>query len=463
LYWNARGGSHTDGGAFIFTVNTGTAEMGRAVLACTDKFGRAIAPESMTRAPVPSAARSAGQRARPARKVKAMRRPESLPRSERSAAGLFAQVRAQLPAWDYAAVEGFLAALERAAMDDEGLDRALATLTLLIDRRYPTGTMKRSCLQSAFDAALDRLVDYIRSAPSPRYVWAGAGHPLPEPKDVGATLVLDARGFAPEGEGSLARAIVTLYRRGFHHLLVANTRGQRFIGCGLGPGADDLRIDVYGSPGDYLASGLDGAEVIVHGSTQDQLAQIMKRGKLVVYGDVGQTFMYAAKGGQAYVLGNAAGRPLINGVGRPQVVINGTCLDYLAESFMAGDPLHGGGFVVLNGLQFDEDGAIHDLAMPYPGGNLFSLASGGAIYLRDPCGQVTEDQLNGGQLAPLTDQDWELIRPTLEENEALLGVPLDRLLCVDGEAQAPAEVYRKVQPAGHKALLPEEAWVRREA
>ena len=47
--------------------------------------------------------------------------------------------------------------------------------------------------------------------------------------------------------------------------------------------------------------------------------------------------MYGAKGGSVYVLGNAAGRPLINSVGRPRVVINGTCLDFLAESFMAGD------------------------------------------------------------------------------------------------------------------------------
>ena len=98
-----------------------------------------------------------------------------------------------------------------------------------------------------------------------------------------------------------------------------------------------MRIDVYGSTGDYLASGIDGLTIQVHGNAQDQLGQIMKRGKLVVYGDVGQTFMYGAKGGEVYVLGNAAGRPLINAVGRPRVVINGTCLDFLAESFMAGD------------------------------------------------------------------------------------------------------------------------------
>ena len=40
-YWNARGGCHTDGGAFIFTVAPdGNGDGGRMRLACTDKFGR---------------------------------------------------------------------------------------------------------------------------------------------------------------------------------------------------------------------------------------------------------------------------------------------------------------------------------------------------------------------------------------------------------------------------------------
>jgi glutamate synthase domain-containing protein 3 len=199
----------------------------------------------------------------------------------------------------------------------------------------------------------------------------------------------------------------------------------------------------------------------VHGAGQDQLAQIMKAGTLVVHGDVGQTFLYGAKGGRAFVLGNAAGRPLINAVGRPQVVINGTCLDYLAESFMAGDPLNGGGFVILNAVAFDEDGAVQDLPSPYPGGNLFSLASGGAIYARDPHRLLDDDQLNGGAFAALGAEDWALIRPLLEENARLFGIPLSRLLTVDGEERPPAAVYRKIAPSSHKALLPEEAWVRK--
>jgi glutamate synthase domain-containing protein 3 len=172
--------------------------------------------------------------------------------------------------------------------------------------------------------------------------------------------------------------------------------------------------------------------------------------------------MYGAKGGDVFVRGSAAGRPLINGVGRPRVVINGTSLDYLAESFMAGDALHGGGFVILNGVTYDEDGAPSELESPYPGGNLFSLASGGAVYVRDPHGRVGRDQLNGGEPVELERADWELIRPYLEHNERLFDIRIDWLLNIDGQAARPEQVYRKIVPAGHAALSPEEAWVRPE-
>jgi hypothetical protein len=146
-------------------------------------------------------------------------------------------------------------------------------------------------------------------------------------------------------------------------------------------------------------------------------------------------------------MGNAAGRPLINAVGKPRVVINGTALDYLAESFMAGDPLNGGGFVVLNGIGFDDnDGSIREYDSPYPGSNIFSLASGGAIYVRDPGKKLVEEQLNGGEFGPMTDADWKLILPYLQENEDLFGITVERLLTVDNQKREPGDVYRKIRP-----------------
>ena len=169
---------------------------------------------------------------------------------------------------------------------------------------------------------------------------------------------MDARGFAPEGDDCDATLSVRAYQLGWRQIVHYNTRGTRFHGVGFGPATDGLRIDCYDNPGDYLGSGIDGLEIYVHGNAQDQLCQISKRGKLVVFGDVGQTFLYGAKGGDIYVLGNAAGRPMINAVGRPRVVINGTALDFLAESFMAGDPRQGGGFAIVNGMRYDQRGKL---------------------------------------------------------------------------------------------------------
>jgi hypothetical protein len=144
--------------------------------------------------------------------------------------------------------------------------------------------------------------------------------------------------------------------------------------------------------------------------------------------------------------------PLINSVGKPKVVINGTCLDFLAESFMAGDVFNDGGFVIINGITFDDNGNTKPLEEPYPGSNLFSLASGGAIYIRDPQKTVIDQQLNGGHFFEVTNADWEIILPYLRENEQLFGIKVNDLLTVDGKVCQPSEVYRKVAPVKLAAL-----------
>ena len=443
LYWNARGGSHTDGGAFIFTVQDQTAGQ-PATLLCTDKFGRPIRANA-NQQPCCAGIQPRETAADP---------------PDMSGPELFNWATTRLPAWKYEELLAFLKWLERTASADDQRRRALDVLTLLIDRRYPTGSKRRSSLLSLYDQTLAALVESIRGWPSLAYAVIRAGDWLPSPADAEQTMIIDARGFAPDGEQSLARAIVQLYQRGFRNLVVVQAKGHRFIANGMGPQTQGVCIDIYGSSGDYLASGIDGATVVVHGNAQDQLAQIMKDGNLVVYGDVGQTFMYAAKGGHAFVLGNAAGRPLINAVGKCRAVINGTCLDYLAESFMAGDPLEGGGFVVLNGITFNTEGRIIELDTPYPGSNLFSLASGGAIYLRDPHSRVSNEQLNGGEFVTFEERDWSLISPYLDKNERLFGIPLARLMEVDGKPVPPERLYRKIRPRPMPALQAEEAWVK---
>ncbi len=479
LVWNARGGSHTDGGAFVFSVVRGAG--GAAELHCRDKFGREIGIEESTTpyrgpaeikesaAPSPGLGEIGGASA-PSHDLagaSGASTPSSGPalihsevgtplEAKGSVGSIFGAATAQLPNWSYQELQAFLSEVTGGTL---GLSDQLELLSLLLDRRYPTGSLRRSSILSILDDALLKWARAIGESAETEFCHHEVGDPLPQASRERESVVVQARGFAAQGRESLALGVRGLVDRGFRRIILMGASGQRFIGAGLGAETEGVRIEVFGSSGDYLASGIDGAELVVHGSGQDQLAQIMKRGRLVVYGDVGQTFMYGAKGGEAYVMGNAAGRPMINAVGKPRVVINGTCLDYLAESFMAGDPLEGGGFVVLNGVGFDKQGRVVDLDSPYPGSNLFSLASGGAIFVRDPERQLTEDQLNGGQFAELRAEYWGLIQPMLEENERLFGIPIARLLERHGEEMAPGAVYRAIVPSGHKALQPEQAWV----
>ncbi len=473
-YWVARGGSHTDGGAFAFTVHAvGTAP----ALTCADKFGTpvTIAPDQRHanratldpfkadgvflrtfrdrcyRAFDNGGAQSLAQWAIP--EVAALTY-DDVTACARFLVDFGGAGVAIVPAtcWRSAANAG--PASIRASGEEWVF--ACQALTLLRDRHYDPGDKRRASLLTVLNESLSRLFERVPpidrstgslSANPPiarRLTWEGR-HALRPPDGGERILVVDTLNFPPEGDDSAARLLVSAYELGWCHLMAYNWRGGRFAGCGLGPDTGRLRVDLYGDVGDYAASGLDGADVHIHGDAQDQTGQILKSGRLVVYGDVGQTFLYGAKGGTMYVLGSAAGRPLINAVGHPRAIINGTCLDYLAESFMAGDPLDGGGFVILNGVDFDEHGRLVELETPYPGGNLFSLASGGAIYLRDPHGKVGEDQLNGGQFAPLSEADWALIHPYLEENERLFGISLAGLLAADGVQRPPTEIYRKVE------------------
>ena len=437
VYWNARGGSHTDGGAFVFTLGAEVPGNGRE-LVCTNKFGARVS--------VPGERYERQQDA-------AMSGPLPQKATSTLADRMFASsVEDAFRFWKEAIVGasaeeamGAISSLSSPGSSAEDVERKLAMLTLAMDRRFSTGRLRRSRMLSKLNEGVNAL---LHATSDQGFVLVDLkGHrQIHAPREGEKALVIDCEGFPMEGVEGISHLICRGVELGWKRIILIGTHGQRFLGCGLGPGSKGIEIEVYGSSGDYLASGLDGASIAVHGNAQDQLGQILNSGKLVVHGDVGQTFMYGAKGGEVFILGNAAGRPLINAVGKPRVVINGTCLDYLAESFMAGDPLNGGGFVILNALGFDGDGRAFDLPEPYPGGNLFSLASGGAIYVRDPKGKVGEDQLNGGRIVSLAEKDWETILPYLRENERLFGISVeDVLLRMDGVRVKPWEIYKKVE------------------
>ena len=417
LYWSSRGGSHTDGGSFAFTV--APQPEGGYRLSCADKFSQPmVAPDA--------------SREHPARLLDRKAPAAYEPLDD------FASLSGKAATASYDELAGMLGGLVAAGADPEHADGVLEQLSRLQDGFYPVGDKRMAWVRSMVAAAIDAHLDQC-----PHLTFADRDR-LGDPDHPAQPLIIDARHFPPEGDDAACRLVVAAARRGWRRFVLYRLTGDRFIGCGLGPGSHGIRIDCYGASGDYIGSGMDGAEIHIHGDAQDQLGQIMNDGKIVIHGSVGQTFLYGAKGGVAYVLGNTAGRPLINAVGRIRAVINGTCLDYAAESFMAGHELDDG-FVILGGMGRSPQGEVIGLEDRYPGGNLFSLASGGAFYINDPYMKVRRDQLNGADFTEFTQDDWNVIRPYLEENERLFQIRIEHdLLTVDGVRKVPAEVFRKL-------------------
>lgn len=423
-YWSGRGGSYTDGGAFVFTVQPDSEN--KVLFSCANKFGRPFAHPPLNSPAVWG-------------KIAPQTTPKHFP--DYPAAELFSWAKNQLHGWSYEEAADFLTAVQQSAQGEKSEERALDVLTKLIDHVYPLEKMRRSFFLALVDKSIAELIH-------------AADKKLDRKK-----IIIDASTLSSEGENSLARELIKKYEEGFKKFVVGNCKGQRFIGNGFGPSSYEVEIDVYGASGDYLASGIDGAHIRVHGNGQDQLGQIMKEGRLIIFGDAGQTLMYGAKGGCTFVRGSTAGRPLINAVGTAKLVINGTSLDYFAESYMAGDPLKGGGFAIINSICFNQEGEIDELDPPYSGCNLFSLASGGALYVRDPDRKLGTDQLNGGEFTELTLLDQNLIAPYLEENARLFEIPLSRLLQKNKRKLTFQEAYRKIIPAPTHFIDPEKAWV----
>jgi glutamate synthase domain-containing protein 1/glutamate synthase domain-containing protein 3 len=443
-YWNARGGSHSDGGTFMFDIVPGAG--GKYRLECKDKFGNPVYITGKTESCDFTTEKGSSKIIDQIIKGINYHIGEGKDLTE--------FFRRCIPGWEFGDLWAACKIIREHARDNASIDLAIETLTSLNDQHYPTGNKRRSHilhiirteLNNLFKA-IPKLKDENHPETSYRMIDFETRKDLRKPQHDEKTLVINAKLFPPEGDECDAAYLVRAYMAGWRKFIVFNCAGQRYVGCGLGPQTHDVCIDIYGSCGDYLASGIDGAIISVHGNAQDQLGQIIKDGKLVIYGDVGQTFLYGAKGGSIFVKGNAAGRPMINSVGKPRVIINGTSLDFLGESFMAGDPHSKGGFVIVNGIKFNEEGEIVPLPEPYPGSNLFSLASGGAAFIRDPHRKLVTQQLNGCLFTPLTEKDWELILPYLKENEKLFRIKVDELLTVDGKKMKPSRVYRKIVPS----------------
>ena len=283
-YWNARGGSSSDGGSFIFTVKDAGSGDGTKTLVCTNKFGEVVrTPSDQEHYKLtPEVSLSEEHHKESQAIVNNFKSSDTETFKDYCEKGI--------ATWDYETLNHFCATLlENTKESDEVKAGAIDVLTHLNDRHMDTGTKKRS---SVLQIVRDTLANIFVSSPrlnensSSRYRfidWSTRAT-LRAPRENEGVLVLNAREFPPEGDECDSRLICAAYELGWRQFICYGYKGQRFTGCGLGNDSDGVRIDVYDSSGDYLASGIDGLEFQVHGNAQDQLGQIMKQGKLVLTG-----------------------------------------------------------------------------------------------------------------------------------------------------------------------------------
>ena len=331
-------------GAYSFTVRGEGRpyEPQGLTLACADKFGRVVATDRAR-----THRDGARQRGRDAVSLTAALGTEDAPQSDPDRAiipalregqveAAYTAARTVLRDGSFAALGAWLDRVVALASTDPALRApAIALLSALHDRRDDTGVKKRSAVLALLRRGLDVLFNAVpletgeappaEAAPyaDRRLTWAALamrGAPLPPVAD--GTLYIDAVDLPLEGAESAARALVRAHEAGWRHVVVFGCKGDRLLAAGLGASAG-LRVDIYGTAGDYLAAGLDGATVHVHGSAQDFAGHQMRGGALVVYGDVGQGLLHDATGGAVCVSGRVGPRALVGAASTLRVTLGG--------------------------------------------------------------------------------------------------------------------------------------------
>jgi glutamate synthase domain-containing protein 3 len=237
---------------------------------------------------------------------------------------------------------------------------------------------------------------------------------------------------APLTFHELNHRIHTAADEGHRHIVVVNVLGQRFICAGMEH--KDVKVDIYGTPGNDLGVFMDGPTIEVFGNAEDQAGNTLNSGKIIIHGNAWDVTGLAARDGTIFVKGNGGYRIGIHMKEyedyRPVVVYGGAVKEFFGE-YMAG------GVLVALGMDIDEDGKATDVpADKVVRGSLGSGIHGGAIYVR---GDVPEHFLGvAASIQPFDDEDMDTLRPILEEFSGHFGVDIDRIWKRDFVKIAPA-------------------------
>ncbi len=336
--------------------------------------------------------------------------------------------------------------------------RAVEELTRICDflPGWETGEKDRGTLLHILQDHIYSVLDRVNSEKGVlRISLAHAGN-LQEPEGTEQVLIVDSRGFRPEGidpSRVLSCFLDHAHRMGWRRFIVYRTEGQRGIGMGMGSGqTPDTTVDVYGSPGEYCGAFNMGALIRVHGHAQNFTGMVMHSGTLEIHGDVGKVTGYSAKGGTFNILGTVVDRGWVCAVSDPrgpglEVNIVGTAYEHLCQAFM-------GGSVIMLGLFRGYDGILRRMPSPYSGAKILAGASAGEAIFFDPDHRLEKAQYKGCATKPVDDKKWEEMVGRLMKLETMFALGLSRenshlILRIDGDLQTiTPDRFRWILPTG---------------
>jgi glutamate synthase domain-containing protein 3 len=222
----------------------------------------------------------------------------------------------------------------------------------------------------------------------------------------------------------LNRLLRKLSGNGAEKIEVHNVCGQRYIGTDLDA---QVKIDIYGIPGNDLGAFMNGPNIEVHGNAQDGCGNTMNEGKIVVHGHSGDITGYSMRGGKIFVrddVGYRVGIHMKEYQGKkPQLVVGETAQDFLGE-YMAG------GVIVILGLNLSEG---ERCKARFVGTGMH----GGVIYER---GDILELG-KGTKVMTVGKRDMRTIESLVEEYCAHFGVDFEKVMSVP---------FRKILPVSKR-------------
>jgi glutamate synthase domain-containing protein 3 len=384
---------------------------------------------------------------------------ESTPRSKDCEkidlnSNLFLFFRERLPRWGFSEFKG---ALEDITGSLPVL-KATEELTRIHDHLigWDTGDKDRGALIHLVREQINSVFDGVNGKNGLSRTSRAEAGKLHPPEETNRVLVVDARGFRPEGTDPMQVLSCFLdhaHRMGWRKFVVYRVEGQRGIGMGMGSGQTfDTTVDVYGSPGEYCGAFNMGTLVRVHGHAQNFTGMVMHSGTLEIHGDVGKVTGYSAKGGTFNILGSVVDRGWVCAVSDPrgpglEVNIVGTAHEHICQAFM-------GGSVIMLGLFWGSDGILHRLNSPYSGAKILAGASAGEILFYDPKNRLDEAQYRSCMVKPMDSKKWDDVVGRLMHLEKIFNLGISRennhlSVSINGELQTiTSDHFRWVLPKG---------------